>query len=228
LVKWLQLTLERDDGGVRYRVWQWTSVFDVRDARAQPRIFDGALAARCVVGFALSSAAVATLRSELGREWGWSLAASTVLVVALADAITHSVRVFYLALGLYVPPIMDNTFYPSSVANFWGRRWNRTVSQWLRRHVFIPIARRRGVGVAMAAAFVVSAAVHFYVAWVPLGVWDGVLMGTFFLVQIPLIAVERAWIPKRFQRAYAILVLLLSAPLFVIPVIAVVRAGLPA
>ncbi len=224
--KWLQLVLERDEGELSYRVWQFLAPFDVREAKPGPARFDAAMAARVAFGFTLSAGALLALYQtpELAPRALASLLAylATVLfVVSVADALTKTVRFLHQLLGFTVPPIMDDTFYPESVQAFWGRRWNRTVSRWLFRMTFRPLARRGRPVTGLAASFGVSALIHFYAAWVPLDAKQALLCASFFLLQFPLILIERRFIPTRLRRPFAIIALLLTGPAFILPVEAV-------
>ncbi|MEM6531004.1 MAG: MBOAT family protein [Myxococcota bacterium] len=221
--KWVQSHADDDRGGLAYRIWQWTSLFDVRLARRARPSLEFGLIARSSAGLALFAAARFTIQSRPAD--GVSYLLGVVAVISLADAVSGAVRVTHAAFGWKVGPIMDNTFVPKSVENFWGRRWNRTVSRWLRRIVFRPTARRYGALAGLVSAFAVSAAVHFYITCVPLGVTDGLLCGAFFLLQIPLIVIERRVIPPAARRPYAYAALLLTAPAFVLPFNAILRGA---
>src|SRR5262245_30805839 len=48
----------------------------------------------------------------------------------------------------------------TSVAEFWGFRWNRIMSGLLRDVLFVPLARRIGAGLAMLAVFFYSGLLH--------------------------------------------------------------------
>ena len=76
---------------------------------------------------------------------------------------------------------MDNPFAARTPADFW-RRYNRPVHQFLEQDVFTPAGGRRSPFRAAVVAFVVSALVHEYVFFVPVGRVQG-YQTAFFLLQ---------------------------------------------
>ena len=48
----------------------------------------------------------------------------------------------------------------TSVAEFWGFRWNRIMSGLLREVLFVPLARRVGATLALLAVFLYSGLLH--------------------------------------------------------------------
>ena len=88
------------------------------------------------------------------------------------------------------------------------------------------MARRGHAGWGLALAFVVSAAFHAWLAWVPLGARMAASMGAFFLVQAVAVGLERllcqgAW-PRPLQHLWTLAWMLGSAPLFVEPFLRIV------
>ncbi len=88
--------------------------------------------------------------------------------------------------------------------------------------LFVPL-RRRGAALALSAAFIASALVHAYQTTVALGGLAAVAMATFFMVQPPLMMVER-WLgvrrwpaPAGFLWTFGLLFTL--APLLIEPVL---------
>lgn len=221
--KWTQSVIDADPGGLRYRLWQWTSLFDVRLARPVPPAVEATTLVRAGAGltlFVFSWTLIAARDADL-----LAAALGVLAVVSLADSVDKALRFLHRLLGWRVPTLMNDTFLPASVEEFWGRRWNRTVSRWLRRIVFRPVARQHGATAGLVAAFTVSAGIHCYIAWVPLNLSQGVLCGTFFLAQVPLILIERRWVPVALRRPYAYAALLLTAPAFVLPLNSILRGA---
>lgn len=70
-----------------------------------------------------------------------------------------------------------------SATEFWGKRWNRYISNWLNRFTFRPLARRGHPLLGVFAAFVVSGAMHAWLTVVFLGWRAALLMGLYFVVQ---------------------------------------------
>jgi membrane bound O-acyltransferase family protein len=92
-----------------------------------------------------------------------------------------------------VPPALHNPPLASSVADFWGRRWNLWFNDWFRYTIFQPL-RRKPI-LALILVFFVSGIMHELVVNVPLFfVTGGVLFGSmmlYFLLQPIGILVER-------------------------------------
>ena len=76
--------------------------------------------------------------------WYWVLRwfGGALFFYSLADAVEGGVRTLYRAAGVVVPRQHVLPIVSRSVQEFWGKRWNRAVGMWLRRHCFLPFARR--------------------------------------------------------------------------------------
>ena len=145
--------------------------------------------------------------------------------VALAYA---SVPLFYEMFGLcflvagYSWPLMHRTpIAARSVGEFWGQRWNRIMSAWLRTFIFRPLARRRCAGVGVLCSFFVSGALHGWPLLVALGTSAAFSMVLFFVIQGVCVLAEsrlsiRTW-PVTMARTWTLVLLLASSPLFIDP-----------
>lgn len=71
--------------------------------------------------------------------------------------------------GVAVERLFDRPAASRTLAEFWGRRWNRAFSTVARERVFRPLARRWGTGAAGMAAFAFSGLVHELLLSVPAG-----------------------------------------------------------
>jgi len=120
----------------------------------------------------------------------WSL--GLVFVYTLSAGAYRILHFVYRALGFIAPPLHIAPAAARTVQEFWGERWNRTVSLWLGETFFRPLARRRKPLVGAFIAFLASALLHAYVAWVAVGAWMGMWMLVFFLAQAVIIGLERA------------------------------------
>lgn len=133
----------------------------------------------------------------------FSMAVRSYLVVLpfwlLIETIQAVVEVFWLAFGYGVPGISDRPLVAGSVAEFWGRRWNRLFGDWLYRVCFRPLSGNP-YG-ALFFTFFVSAVIHELLVSVPLWVvyrenrfgW----MFIYFFIQAVAIAAERKWLRQR-------------------------------
>ena len=94
------------------------------------------------------------------------------------------------ALRVDAPPIMDSPLRSTSVAEFWGRRWNGAFNDLALGLVFRPMARRVVVLGATFLAFAVSGLVHELVISLPAGAGYGLPTG-YFLLQGLAVVVQR-------------------------------------
>lgn len=223
LFKWIQCTVDGDVGSAGHRTWQWIAIFDVRETtRVRPH-FDAKLLLHLGVYAATAAGGTAVLVAAgplSPSSWPLHLVGGVAAVIGLVQSVIDLVRLVHAAFGVHVPPIQREPLLSTSVRDFWGRRWNRTVSDWLRRYVFAPLARRGHPVLGIVAAFAASAAFHFYIVIVPLGIAEGLVMAAFFLAQVPLIFIERRALTgagRLERRLFAIFGLAATSPLFTIP-----------
>jgi hypothetical protein len=94
------------------------------------------------------------------------------------------------ALGVPVTPIMRCPIAATSLAEFWGRRWNLAFRDLAHRAVFTPVSRRWGNKAALWASFAASGLMHELVISVPAGAGFGLPTG-YFLLQALGVALER-------------------------------------
>ena len=222
------LDLTRRPAGLSFaaRAWLMVSMFDLREAtRVRPR-FDRREALWLAPHLALLGAcwwlvyALAPTLGPLPRA-GLRGLAGLALIYSLAEVIQASQLLVYRALGVELPRINDYPILATTLTEFWGRRWNRVVSGWLSENLFMPLARRRRVGLGFAAAFTASAALHFWLAWVPLDIGAALSMASFFGIHGLATLLERhvgvrRW-PTSLQRVWTLAWLILPAPLFIEP-----------
>lgn len=135
----------------------------------------------------------------------------------------------YRCAGLAPPPLHRHPILSRSIGEFWGRRWNRVVGAWLFSTLYRPVAARRRPRLAIFATFTGSALLHFYFTWASVGFVWGVIMASFFFLQVPLLILERRWRQERWpdalRRAWTLGWLTLTSPLFVAPTLAILSAG---
>lgn len=149
------------------------------------------------------------------------LAAGVALLYAAAALIFEVCDVCFLMAGYSLPLMHRAPIAARSVGEFWGDRWNRIVSAWLRAHVFWPLARRRFAGPGVLCCFLVSGFFHAWPMWTSLGASAGLSTFTFFFIQGVVVLIEnrlkiRIW-PVAIARAWTLVILLGSSPLFIDP-----------
>ncbi|NVB38612.1 hypothetical protein G6O69_12295 [Pseudenhygromyxa sp. WMMC2535] len=216
------------DPSAARRLWLLVAFFDVREAKA----CEPAFAARERVWLA-GHLVVMGLGAWLGfgaSGAGWTYWAARWLgglgfLYGLIEVLQSSMLLGYARLGVALPRINERPILSRTLAEFWGRRWNRVVSGWLRAGIFEPITGAERTppraAAAVALTFVASALLHLWVAWVPLGLCGGVTMASFFVVHGALMLAERglgvrSW-PALEQRAWTLAWLLLTSPSFIEP-----------
>lgn len=148
----------------------------------------------------------------VARHWEHPLAAGWTgmigMVLMLHFGLFRVLAGFWQQMGVGVRPLMDAPLCAVTVAEFWGRRWNRAFRDLSQALLARPLARRWGTGVALWGVFLISGVVHELVISVPAGGGYG-LPTTYFALQAGAIVME-----KRYQlrgHLWAILVIALPA-----------------
>ena len=149
------------------------------------------------------------------------LFAGIVLFYAIAAFVTDLVHFGFLASGTAMRPIHTRPVAARSLRDFWGKRWNRAMSAWLRRLIFSPLAHRQHPNLGLVCAFMVSAGLHAWLPLAALGASAASRVGAFFCLQGVFILAEdrlgvRAW-PIPLARVWTLAILLATSPLFVYP-----------
>lgn len=207
----------------RSLAWRWLfllSIADLRKVEPMRPTLDVVAIRATVAYFVLAAVGVALVQH------GWRWVGGVVLIYAAADCAQACLRALAAALGKRVPILHRVPLAATSVRAFWSRHWNLTVSWWLRDHVAEPLRRAGRPVFGLVAAFVVSAAVHLWLVFVPIGLGPAITMAAFFVVQGILAALEgplhvRRW-PKGARHVWTLAALLVPSPLFVEPFIQVV------
>ena len=101
-------------------------------------------------------------------------------------------------LGFAVEKLWDCPVAATSLGDFWGRRWNRIVSGFLREVVFTPVARRAGARAALLAVFLYSGLYHEMVSFMAGSGYGGPT--AYFLVQYLGVAAENSGPGRRVLR----------------------------
>jgi len=100
------------------------------------------------------------------------------------------------AVRVEAPRIMDAPLRSTSVAEFWGRRWNGAFNDLALGLVFRPLVRRTGVAIATLSAFAASGLVHETVISLPAGAGFG-LPTAYFLLQGLAVLLQRKSVALR-------------------------------
>jgi hypothetical protein len=221
LANTIDFTRRPESMSLSRRIWCLTSVFDARSSRrVTPEIsLAKALSVIPFAGVALLGWYLFAWEAHLPMRWAGGLLG----FYGCVEVLTRCMEISYRSLGVAIPQTQDHPILATSIGEFWGRRWNRPVSRWLRLHCFLPRAKRGHPYQGIAAAFLASTFLHFYFVWTALGLDMGLLMASFFVAQAPLLLAERYLGVRRWSRALAhawtILVLALASPLFMEPML---------
>ena len=228
LIKASEISADPHPWPVWLRLWDSAMMFDVRETRRARPIVDWRLFSDCLLYAGLIAFSVflllhAHLTSGIIRTLLRGLGGVT-LMYAVPDLAAALVRFIHRLIGIVVPPLQDVPILSRSLGEFWGRRWNRPVSNWLSISIFRPVTRRWNGLAGLFAAFSVSAALHGGMFGIALGWKVALLTAAFFLLQYPAVLIERAlhiknW-PSMAARAWTIGFLVATSPLLIFPVIA--------
>lgn len=135
------------------------------------------------------------------------------LIFMLHFGVFHLVTAFWGGLGLKVKPVMRNPLAATTLAEFWGQRWNTSFRDLAHRTLFIPVARRFGETGATWFVFTISGLVHEVVISVPAGAGYG-LPTAYFLVQGAGLIMERRYCKLPTTIKHLRTVLFTAAPAF--------------
>ena len=134
----------------------------------------------------------------------------------LLEAIGGVARICWLPTGELVPAMFHQPWRATSLSDFWGRRWNRLIGDWLAQVVYRPLHRRPRL--AMGATFLVSGLIHELVVSLPLAmvygesVWGR--LTCYFLIQYCGCLAQRRWrLAPGLHKVLLWSTLLLPAPL---------------
>jgi hypothetical protein len=91
------------------------------------------------------------------------------LVLTLHFGGFHLLSCAWRAAGVPARPLMHRPLAASSLADFWGRRWNTAFRDLTHRFLFQPLAARLGSRWGVVTGFLFSGVVHDVVISVPAG-----------------------------------------------------------
>ena len=231
MVKVLQIATKPARWAAQPRIWHALAPFDIdRTARVSPALdwrLLIVLVAYALLAFAAGFELAHPLPLTTGYWFWFRILLGCALVYCGMEVITGAIRFLHRLAGVDVPPIQRMPILSQSIAEFWSKRWNRSVSGWLSEFVFLPLVRRRRPVLALIAAFAASAALHAWMFFVAAGGQAALMASTFFLLQAALVLVESRlhiarW-PSPVRRLWTLGLLFASSPLFVLPVLQALR-----
>jgi D-alanyl-lipoteichoic acid acyltransferase DltB (MBOAT superfamily) len=113
------------------------------------------------------------------------------LILLLHFGIFYLIALGWQSMGINAEPIMQCPLTSSSLAEFWGKRWNLGFRALSHKLVFRPLQRRYGTIVGTLGAFLVSGLVHDLVISIPARGGYG-LPTAYFLLQGCGVILERS------------------------------------
>jgi hypothetical protein len=144
---------------------------------------------KCLLGVTAFGWAAANFRHAPPLVTGW--VAMMGVVFCLHFGGLHLVSWCWRRAGVLARPIMRAPIMATSLAEFWGERWNVAFADAARRLLFRPLARRAGTRIAGLGVFLVSGLVHETVISLPArGGWGGPTL--YFLLQAAGMAAEKS------------------------------------
>lgn len=135
--------------------------------------------AKTVCGAALVWLAAANFFQLAPMPLGWMGMAGVVLFLHFGSF--HLLALAWQSRGINAKPLMRAPLLATSLADFWGRRWNTAFHLLAQKLVFRPLARRAGVAAATVGVFLASGLVHDLVISVPAQGGYGLPTGYFLL-----------------------------------------------
>jgi hypothetical protein len=219
---------------VRYRLLHLLTLgYPLRAGRVRP-VLSRRIIGRLIVAGLVGGAAFWFLRHIATAQYPPDavigprrLVAGIILLYAWAEFINDLIHFCLLASGAAMRPIQDTPMAARSLRDFWGKRWNRPVSAWLHRFIFLPLARQHHPDLGLFCAYLVSGAIHAWFTLVALGAFAAFGMAVFFGLQGVFIMAEdrlhvHAW-PVPLARAWTLTILLATSPLIIGPYLRIIH-----
>lgn len=153
-----------------------------------------AATAKTLSGLALLSAAALGMFSLHPLVTGWLGMVGAVLTLHFGSFELLSLA--WRSAGVNAVPVMQGPVRSTSLAEFWGRRWNTAFHELATRFTFRPLRRAVAPGIAALLVFVASGLIHDFVISVPARGGYG-LPTAYFLIQGLAMGVERSVFGRR-------------------------------
>ena len=149
---------------------------------------------KMLVGVIVLFGVVRLIPAEFPYLAGWL--GMTGLALVLHFGIFHLLSCAWRRAGVEAKPLMDWPLAATSLADFWGRRWNTAFRDLTHRFLFRPFVRWFGPRWAVAAGFLFSGVVHEAVISLPAGGGYGGPT-VFFAIQGLALLFERSRVGRR-------------------------------
>ena len=164
---------------------------------------------RVVAGVVMVSWLAGQLTDPVAIGWCGMVGLVLILHFGLFDLLA----LFWRRVGFDVERLMNAPWRASSLADFWGGRWNRAFSRVANRALFRPMTKRFGLACGTMAGFLLSGVIHEAVISMPARGGYG-LPTMYFLVQGVGVLLERKLGWRGDWRGRLLMVVVLSGPAF--------------
>ncbi len=231
LLRWVDVWRDARTWTWPQRLWLFTALFDTRKVRSiTPEISLSRFGAAVFYALLMGSGlwlAYALPAKGVGLVVRWF--GGALFVYSMLDMGGALMDGTYRTLGIQVPPLHRAPILSASVSEFWSKRWNLNVHEWIREHVYAPLAGLGRPLLGLTAGFFASALLHAWLVYVPLGAVWALPMAAFFMLQAIFIGLERRLGVRRWGRAarhvWTVAAVLGPSPLFVEPFLQIVHAS---
>ena len=215
------------------RLWHAVSVVDTRklvratstlEVRALARVLAWEVLGVVAYFFVTRVGPLMTGGLHWAVRWGGALA----FVYTLSEGAYCLLFATYRLMGFRPPLLHRHPAASRTVQEFWGRRWNLTVSAWLAETFFRPLARRGRPLLGVFLAFFVSAMLHAYICEAAMGFGMAAMMLAYFGLQGAIVGIELALGVARWRalpaRAWTLAWMAGISPVFTEPLLRVMGA----
>jgi hypothetical protein len=117
------------------------------------------------LGLILTWGLAGRLMAERPGLAGWT--GMVGLIYVLHFGIFHLLSIVWRRIGFRAEPLMRNPLFATSLADFWGRRWNAAFHELVHRYTFRPLLRPIGAAGATMVVFLLSGLIHEAVISLP-------------------------------------------------------------
>ncbi len=172
--------------------------------------------AKTILGAILLWALARSIPSGLPLLRGWVGMIGLILLLHFGSF--QLVALMWQSGGVKADPIMSAPLGSTSLADFWGKRWNLGFRQLAHELVFQPLYRRLGANTTGLLVFVLSGVIHDLVISLPARGGYG-LPTLYFLLQGGGVTAERSRLGRRLGlahgfRGWCFMAIFLTAPVF--------------
>lgn len=233
MARYLELTSPVFRASYIRRLWHLVALVDTRLARRVPSRLD---ARRIALGIAWAAFALAGLfgaitashSSVAGLAWAGRWVGGLVFLYGFVESGSNLFDAGHRLAGWELPPLHVRPIAARSLGDFWGTRWNRPVSSWIREHLHRPMARRRRLRSALLGSFLWSGLFHAAFTLPALGAAMAASMLGFFCLQALGVFFERSLRLTRrplLARCFALGFIAVTSPLFTEPALRILAPG---